>query len=88
MNESVMLTFCHENIVVEIHSRRQSGRLKGAKHFSGGAKLEIKHKSHCLQKKKLVNWGPSTSIEGARPPLGTDPVVIVLLKERPKGPSK
>ena len=34
----------------------------------GGAKFEIKHKSRCLQKSKLVDWGPSTSIGGARTP--------------------
>ena len=88
VDESVMLTFCRENMIVDIHSRRQSSRLKRAKRLSGGPKFEIKHKSHCLQKKKLVNWGPSMSIGGARPSLGAGPVVIVLLKERPKRPSK
>ena len=48
-------------------SRRQSSRLRGASHLSGGAKFKIKHKSRCLQKSKTVNWG-------ARPPLGAGPV--------------
>ena len=68
MNESVMLT-CRENMIVDIHSRRQSSRLKGAKHLLGGPKFEIQPKSHCLQKKKLVNYGPSTSIGRPGPPL-------------------
>ena len=38
-------------------SRRQSSRLRGAKRLSGGPKFEIKHKSRCLQKRKLVEWG-------------------------------
>ena len=31
----------------------------------GGAKFEIKHKNHCFQKRKLVDWG-----EGASIPIG------------------
>ena len=38
------------------HSRRQSSRLRGTKRLSGGTKFEIKHKSRCLGKRKLVNW--------------------------------
>ena len=39
-----------------------------------GPKFEIKHRSRCLQKSKLVDWrGASMSIGGARPSLGTDP---------------
>ena len=41
----------------------------GAKRLSGGAKFEIKHKSHCYQKSKLVNWGVKHVDWGDRPPL-------------------
>ena len=63
MDESVMLTFCRENIIVDMHSR--SSRLKGVKHLSGGPKFKIKHKSHCVQTKKLVNWGPGPPLAPA-----------------------
>ena len=38
-------------------SRRQSSRLGGANVYQGGPKFEIKPKSYCIQKGKLVNWG-------------------------------
>ena len=31
--------------------------LGGPSVYQGGPKFEIKHKSRCLQKSKLVNWG-------------------------------
>ena len=37
-------------------------------------KFKIKHKSRCLQNRKLGNWGPSMSIGGCRPTLGAGPV--------------
>ena len=55
---------------------RAGGRavdLGGPSVCQGGPKFEIKHKSCCLQKSKLVNWGGSMSIGGARPPLGAGP---------------
>ena len=37
--------------------------------YQGGSKLEIKHKSRCLQKRKLVNWGgQACRLEGPSPP--------------------
>ena len=45
--------------------------------YQGGAKLEIKHKSHCLQKKKLANWGAKHVDWGqGLAPLGAGPGVI------------
>ena len=39
-------------------SRRQSCRFRGASvYHQGGPKFEIKHKSRCVQKSKLVDWG-------------------------------
>ena len=36
----------------------------------GGPKFEIKHKSRCLQKKKLVNWEGQTCRLGGQAPSG------------------
>ena len=41
----------------------------GAKCLSGEPKFEIKHKSRCLQKIKLVNWGGKHVDWGVWPPL-------------------
>ena len=49
-------------------SRRQSSRLRRAKCLSGGPKFEIKHKSRCLQKSKLVDCGNQACRWGAGPP--------------------
>ena len=69
-----------------LQSRRQSNRLRGAKHLSGGrgSKFKIKHKSRCLQKSKLVDWGggASLSIGEPGPPwrrpchFGTGPAIL------------
>ena len=48
----------------------------GAHVYQGGAKFEIKHKSRCLQKSKLVDWGGKHVGWGARPPLGAGSGVI------------
>ena len=55
----------------------------GVKRVSGGRpKFEIKHKSRCLQKSKLVNWGGGGVGQACQlggqppPPLGAGPVAI------------
>ena len=58
---------------IDVHilqqSRRQSSRLGGPSVYQGGPKFEIKRKSRCLQKRKLVNWGGARmSIGGPGPP--------------------
>ena len=40
----------------------------------GGAKFEIKHKSRCLQKSKLVNWVSQACRSGGPGPPGAGPV--------------
>ena len=49
--------------------------LGGPKRFSGGARFEIKHKSHCFQKSKLVDWGGQACRLGGgpRPSPGASP---------------
>ena len=40
-----------------VQSRLQSSQLRGPSVCHGGPKFKIKHKSRCLEKIKLVNWG-------------------------------
>ena len=69
------VTMCKKKVPQPDHRSRQSRRqispLRGTKRLSGGGpKFEIKHKSRCLQKIKLVNWrGASMSIGGPGSPL-------------------
>ena len=76
MSDSVIpLVFCRINalFVVRYQSRRQKSRLKGAKRLLGGggeAKCEIKHRSRCFQKQKLVNWGGQACRLGGQAPPG------------------
>ena len=58
-----------------LQSRRKSSRLRGAN-------FENRHKSRCLQKSELVNWGVKhVDWGGTRPPwspLGADPGVLCI----------
>ena len=51
---------------------------KGAKRLSGGSKFEIKHKSHCLQKSKLVDWGSQSRQLGGQGGLAPSPLASAL----------
>ena len=46
--------------------------------YHGGPKFEIKHKSRCLQKSKLVDWGAKHVDWGAGPLL---PPALILCKD-------
>ena len=49
--------FLHAFVCEPVTEPRQSSRLRKAKRLLLGSKFEIKHKSRCFQKSKLVNWG-------------------------------
>ena len=59
-----------------LQSRHQSSQLMGAKRLSGWPKFEIKHKSRCLQKRKLVIGG------GGKPPLSAGPSMLSTTRHR------
>ena len=59
--------------LMQIRAGARAVDLRGLSIYQGGPKFEIKHKSRCLQKSKLVNWGAEHVDWGAQAPLGAGP---------------
>ena len=65
-----------QSFAVFSRTRRAGGRavdLGGPSGYQEEPKFEIKHKSRCFQKSKLVDWGAKHVNCGGKAPLGAGP---------------